>query len=262
MKNIWISALGSRDQSVPRVAAAKAALHAYGLGAAGHFWNDANDKLAWRAALEALQEARSDLWLILADGEAMARPAIRYGLSLLAASLRHFRGHAFPIVLLWPGQVPAEEERPPLLRAASELNGSNGAWPAQVVAKAHRGTPAPAPDYRLNILGDERLGQWFEIGPREGEWSGAIFAIAGPDAAIDFHAVGPTGGLPQKTVLEFAQQGLRLTAGERDFTAWAVRNRLDTDTSYYVRVTGCPEAILFLPYADDDTAETTIVALA
>jgi hypothetical protein len=168
-------------------------------------------------------------------------------------------GAGFPIVILAAGSALVV---PAALSRASVLPAALAAWPAKVVAKASvpRHT-APATDYRLNILGNERLGQWFEIGPREQDWSGVVFGVSGANAKINFQAVGPAGSLPEKTTLEFAQQGLRLEVGGSEFSAWAVRNRISAATSYYARVEGCPQAILLMPYAEDDDAEATVLRL-
>jgi hypothetical protein len=32
--------------------------------------------------------------------------------------------------------------------------------------------------------------------------------------------------------------------------------------SYYARVTGCPQAVLFLPYSEDGEAEATVLRLS
>lgn len=255
MKTVWISALAHHQ---PRVAAVTAQLKRYGLQCRGHFWQDAADKVGWRPALSALLEARADLWLILADADEIAKPDVRYGLSLMAAALRQARGASFPVVVLW-NMAPAG--LPPLLQDALNLEETTPSWQAKIVARANVPPKAAAPDYRLDVLGDERLGQWFEIGPRSGSWDGVVFGIAGADAEIDFQAVGAAGSLPEKTVLEFAQQGLQLQAAESEFQAWAVRNRIEAGTSYYARVKGCPEAILFMPYADDSEAEAVVIRL-
>lgn len=261
MKTVWVSALGAAEKGQALVAATTGVLKRYGLGVQGHFWNEANDKMAWRQALEALLAAKADVWLILADAAEIAKPAVRYGLAMMAAALRNARGANFPVLVLWNGQVPAEDTLPPLLQPAAMLDGTSGSWPAKVVAKASMGIKAEAPDYRLDVVGDEQLGQWFVIGPQAGEWHGMVFGVAGAGAEIDFQAVGPRGALPERTVLEFAQQGLRLEAGGHQFAAWAVRNRLDEGTSYFARVKGSPEAILFMPYAEDDNADATLLAL-
>lgn len=257
MKTVWMSALG-HDQAA--ASAVTATLTRYGLACKGHFWVDAPEKMAWKEALVDLIKARADLWLILVDASEWVKPSVRYGLSLFAAALAAERGAGFPIVILDPaGSALAV---PDALAHASVLQAALASWPAKVVARASL-PPAPAPraDYRLNILGNERLGQWFEIGPRENDWSGVVFGVSGEGAKINFQAVGPAGSLPEKTTLEFAQQGLTIDVGGSAFSAWAVRNHLAAASSYYARVEGCPQAILLMPYAEGDEAEATVLRL-
>lgn len=258
MKTVWISAL---TENQPRVAAVSEHLKKYGLQCLGHFWADAPEKLAWRAALTALLEARADAWLVLADNTEMAKPAVRYGLSLMVAALHQVKGAGFPVVLLWNSVAPAIGMLPQLLQQATVVEEAAPSWAAKIVAKANMFGKAAAPDYRLDIQGDERLGQWFEIGPREGLWRGVVLGVHGGGAEINFQAVGPKGVLPEKTTLEYAQQGLKIQVGNREFTAWAVRNEVASDASYFARIKGCPEAILFMPYADDADASATVLGL-
>jgi hypothetical protein len=253
MKTIWITALA---KDTARVAAVGDQLKRYGLQSKGHFWVDDPAKMAWRVAYDALREARADAWLVLVDAAEMAKPSVRYGLSLLGAALSA-QTPGFPVLLLWEAE-PAEP--PALLRDAANLS-QNQAWPAKVVAKANLRAVPTALEYRFEVFGDERLGQWFEIAPTAGAWDGIVFGVAGEGAEIDFQAVGPHGGLPEKTVLEYAQQGLRIETGARVFNAWALRNRIDGDQVYYARVKGRPDAVLFMPYAEDSESEATILTL-
>jgi len=189
----------------------------------------------------------------------MAKTSVRYGLSLLSTALQASRGPGFPIMILW--DAPPSVALPPILQAATALEEAAPSWAAKIVAKANIAGKAPVLDYRFEVGGDERLGQWFEIGPRTGNWDGVVFGVTGADVEINFQAVGPQGGLPEKTVIEFAQQGLTLQVGEREFSAWAVRNNVDSANSYYARVKGRPEAILFMPYADESECEATVLQL-
>lgn len=254
MKTVWISAL-SKNQ--PRVAAVSEHLKRYGLQCKGHFWTDEADKLAWRVALDSLREARADLWLVLADNVEMAKPTVRYGLTLLCSALQAAN---VPVAMLW--DVPSTIALPPLLQTATAIEEASPSWAAKIVAKANLAAKALRHDYRFEVAGDERLGQWFEIGPRNGSWDGVVFGVTGAAVEIDFQAVGPLGGLPEKTVIEFAQQGLKLQVGAREFNAWAVRNTIDSGSSYYARVKGCPEAILFMPYADESESDATVLQLS
>lgn len=256
MKTVWMSALG-HDQAA--ASAVSAMLSRYGLACKGHFWVDAPEKMAWREALDELLKARADLWLILVDREQWAKPSVRYGLALFTAALAAQRGAGFPIAIL---DAVGGLVVPDALARASVLSAAQASWPAKVVARASLAAEkAPLADFRLDVLGNERLGQWFEIGPREQGWSGVVFGVCGDGAKINFQAVGPAGSLPEKTTLEYAQQGLTLDVGGRSFTAWAVRNQLDAATSYYARVEGCPQAILLMPYAEGDEAEATVLPL-
>ena len=257
MKTVWITAL-KEDQ--PRVAAVTAVLKRYGLQCKGHFWVDQPDKMAWRVAMEALLEAKADAWLVLVDGDEIKKPSVRYGLSLMSAALRSARG-GFPILTLWNSPPAAEAALPPLMAQAELLLESGASWPAKIVAKANMPPKAAPAEFRLDVMGNERFGQWFEIGPVNGTWSGVVFGVSGEGVEINFQAVGPKGALPDKTSLEFAQEGLQIKAGGRDFTAWAVRNAVGADASYFARVKGSPEAILFMPYAEESDAPADIVWL-
>lgn len=256
MKTVWISALTKNEA---RVAAVTAQLKRYGLQCQGHFWNDMPDKMSWQPALEAMTTARAELWLILADEIEMAKSTVRYGLSLLAATANVKRNASFPIALLWNSPAPAMSTLPDLLQSALIIEETNPAWQAKIVAAANKPAKPTSLDYRFNVLGDERLGQWFELGPRDASWDGVLFGVSGGQADIDFQAVGLKNGLPEKSIVEFAQQGLKLQAGGRDFTAWALRNQVDAASSYYVRVKGCPEAILFSPYPEQGELDATII---
>ena len=257
MKTVWITAL---KEDHARVAAVTQVLKRYGLDCKGHFWADAPEKLSWRAALNGLLEARADVWLILADDVEFAKPGVRYGLSLMMAALRQAKGPAFSVLMLWNSPAPAAATLPALLQSATLVEEASSAWVAKIVARANMPAKAAPADYRFDILGDERLGQWFEIGPREGHWNGVVLGVRGEGAGINFQAVGPAGVLPEKATLEFAQEGLKIEASGTEFTAWAVRNVIGPESSYYARITGSPEAVLFMPYADgDEEAGATVL---
>ena len=258
MKTVWITAL-KEDQ--PRVAAVMAMLKRYGLECKGHFWADAPDKLAWRLAVNALQDARADLWLVLVDAAEINKPSVRYGLSLMTAALQSARGSAFPIMSLWNSAVPAEAALPQLMLDADLLEEASAAWPAKIVARVNTRRPSLKTEYRLDVLGDERLGQWFEIEPLDSAWPGVVFGVTGDGAEITFQAVGPKGMLPEKSVLEFAQEGMQLKWGTQNFTAWAVRNDIEPCFSYYARVKGLPDAVLFMPYSEGSDASADLVRL-
>jgi len=86
-----------------------------------------------------------------------------------------------------------------------------------------------------------------------------MFGVTG--AEITFHAVGPAGSLPSKTTLNYPMQGLKLEMGDKEYTAWAAQNELNAETSYFVKVEGYPESILFGPFSPEAEADVLIVRL-
>ena len=104
-----------------------------------------------------------------------------------------------------------------------------------------------------------QIGQWFEVGPMDAAWTGAMFGVCG--AEIDAHGVGPAGKLPQKAVLEYPMKGLKLALGEKEYTSWAVQNALDAASSYFVRVQGAPDSIVLGPLSQGEDAEVYVMRL-
>jgi hypothetical protein len=258
MKKVWLSSLVKSEAVVKKV---MAQLKTYGLEAHGHFWEDDLEKVAWIKPRGELLDAKVILWAILGSEEDFRNPAFRYGLSLLAVTVQAQRGLGFPIVVLQTeGETIAPVTLTTPLKGVDVLSCSGAAWAAKLVAKAHGGgTAGMSSEYRLDLYGNEHIGQWFEVGPANGSWSGGMFAVA--DAEIAFHGVGPKGVLPNRSVLNYPVEGLKLNLGEKEYTAWAVQNELDRDTSYFVKVKGFPTSILFGPYSNDQDAEMFVMAL-
>ena len=269
MTVVAVTALAADAQ---RLSALAGTLARYGLKALGGVWETTPQKVAaldWRPMVEAFVAQRAAAWLVLADAKALADPSVRYGLNLIAANLRSALGADFGIAVLWadaPGADPASRPAlPAQLRDALVLE-PGAAWPARLVARVHRArTPAMAIADRLSVHGNEQLGQWIELAPGAGSWQGVVFAVAGEGAAIDFQATGPSGGLPETATIAYGQSGLKLESAGRAFTGWALRNEIGATAggpvSYYARVRGCPEALLWMPYTEEDDADATLLAL-
>jgi len=106
-------------------------------------------------------------------------------------------------------------------------------------------------EYRINIHANPGYGVWFEFGPSKGEiWNGVL--AGGLKAEVDAHGVGPSGTLPLKTTLEYQMQGVKLELGEDKYLAWAVKNRIDENHSYYARFADMPGNIIFGQLPDDE----------
>ncbi len=258
MKKVWLSSLVSSEEAVKKVISQ---LQTYGLEAQGHFWEDDPEKMAWMKVREPLLDPKVALWAILASKEDLSTPSFRYGLSLLAITVQAERGIDFPVVVLQADgdKVSADTLTTPL-KSVDVLSASAATLGAKLVAKVHTTSKEKAAsEYRLDLYGNEKIGQWFEVGPRNNSWSGGMFAVS--DGEITFHGVGPKGKLPDKAVLNYPLKGIKLNLGEKKYTAWAVQNELSPETSYFVRVKGAPEAILFGPYTSDEDAEVFVMTL-
>ena len=62
-------------------------------------------------------------------------------------------------------------------------------------------------------------------------------------------------------LFERSHRGLKLTANEREFTAWGTGNRLTPADSYFVRLDGLPDALVFGPLPDGDAADLFVLPL-
>jgi len=257
MKRVWMTSLISSEEPVKEV---MERLKTYGLEVNGHFWEDDLEKTAWIKPRTELVDAKVDLWLILASADSLSIPSIRYGLSLLALTVQACVGLGFPIViLLAEGEAHPAESLPTPLRDADFLSVKDAGYGASLVAKMHGKAKKISLEYRLDAYGNPQTGQWLEVGPTDVSWKGAMVGVAG--AEITFHAVGPKGSLPSKSVLNYPMEGLKLALGNREYVAWAVQNEVDPETSYFVKIDGFPGSILFGPYASEDEAEVHVVHL-
>lgn len=258
MKKVWLTSMVSSEEEVKKL---MAQLKTYGLEVHGHFWEDDLEKVVWMKVREQLVDSNVALWAILASDQDLQTPALRYGLSMLAITAQAQRGLDFPIVLLQTeGEPISPETLTTPLKGVDVLSSSGATLGAKLVAKAHSTSKEEeSSGYRLDLYGNEQIGQWFEVGPTNTSWPGGMFAVS--DAEIAFHAVGPKGSLPSKSVLNYPLEGMKLNLGEKEYTAWAAQNELDPKTSYFVKVKGFPESILFGPYTSEEDAEVFVVAL-
>jgi len=257
MKKVWMTSLVSAEEAVQET---MGQLKQYGLEVNGHFWEDDLEKVAWIKPRAELIDSKVDLWLILASEENLSSPSIRYGLSLLTLTVQAQMGLGFPIViLLTEGETPPVESLPTPLKNADFLSAKDAGFGANLVAKVHSQVKEIALEYRLDVYGNPQTGQWLEVGPTDASWNGALLGVAG--AEIAFHAVGPNGSLPSKSVLNYPMEGLKLNLGDKEYVAWAVQNELDDETSYFAKIDGYPDSVLFGPYSSEDEAEVHVVQL-
>lgn len=227
----------------------------------GHFWTDDLAKMAWSGPKDLLLTPDCALWLISGRAEDLATDSVRQGLALTALGVQAAKGQNFPIILALSGALPDPAALPTPLSGAEILAVDNPALGPKLTAKAFTPRKAVPLEYRLDVYALPGLGLWLEAGPGAGHhWAGAMIGTEGGD--IFAHGVGPSGKLPERSVVEYAMKGLKLGLGGREFTAWAVQNALEPGISYYVGLRGDPKALVFGSLPEGDEAEVYSVKLA
>jgi len=256
MKKVWITSL-TRDEAA--VGGLLGLAKRYGLDADGHFWKDDLAHMAWQGPLDTLLAADTSLWVIVGSAKDMAADAVRYGLFLLTVAVQSAKGAGFPIIWIDPEGKIAAVTLPQPLRGALVLN-TVAAAGAKMAARANLPLAKTAMEYRLAVHANPGYGVWLEIGPGQGhQWNGVFCGVAG--ARIDAHGAGPAGSLPQKAVLEYPIKDMKIALGEVQYSAWAIQNALDQGLSYYVRVQGIAQSIVFGPHVQTDEAEAYVLNL-
>jgi len=261
-ERIWITWLPPEEEGAPAPQEVVVALQKYGHPTGGAPWIDKLEQMAWTATgLTLLDTEAADVWLVAGRQRDWERPSVRTGLALAAAMAQGIRGHQFPIVAVALDGALDPATLPTPLGGALCLDGSKPAWGIKIGPGLKQLATTAAPEYRLAVTAEPHIGLWIEVGPRDGAWDGAMFGVSGGNGEITHQAVGPKEELPSKTVLEYPMNGIQLTAGGHDYTACALSNRIDGETSYYVKIDGTPERILFGGHPGTDDAEAYILTL-
>ena len=259
-RKIWLSWIADKDSKADPGATLHS-LQKNGLQTSGGHWIDDVAKAAWAELIPVLSDPQqTDAWVIALDSASFNKPSIRYALSVLAGTAHDRRGPAFPVVLVGIDFKPTAADLPTFLRDCTIYPFSDAGWPAKLVASFFKKAEGTAQEFRFAMHANQYTGQWFEIGPRVGNWNGAMFGVSG-EAKISHHAVGPKGVLPERTVLEYAIKDMKATVGDTEFTVWAVQNKIDAEQSYYVKVDKTPPKIVFGGHPESDNAEVYVIQL-
>lgn len=256
-KNVWLTWMTEGDPTGPE--AVVSALGKAGFAVAGAPWIDDLEKHGWvELGNHLAKDETADVWVVAGARADLMDPRKRYGLSMVAATLRARRSVLPQVVVLGTDGVPEEQELPTLLRGAKRLEASSG-WAERALAATIRKPSAPDERFRFDVIADPHVGQWFEVGPAQGTFSGAMLGITGGGTIVN-HAVGPSGGLPERTVLEFALEGITADIAGDEFTLWAVANELGNGDSYYVKIDGQPTKLVIGEHPDQD-ADVSVLEL-
>lgn len=259
MKKVWITAL-RKDETNPTksVDLLTSTAVKYGLEADGHFWTDDLKNMAWMAAAAPLKDQNTSLWIIAGTKDDLS-PNVAYGLTLLCLSVLAEKGG---ITILWvdTGSDLGTDTLPSVFGEAEIVNISSPVLGAKFAAKANIPPKKGSAEFRIGVHANPGFGVWFETGPGIGaEWNGALLAV--DKGEIKAHGVGQNGSIPEKSTLEYQMQGLELTLENTKLTGWAVKNHLTEDMSYYVKVDGVPECLVFGSFTEDDQADLHVLRI-
>lgn len=231
----------------------------YGVETSGVAWKEEPGKPIWGEVASMIMKGGCDGLLLAGKrDEWLADAETRAHISLAAFKASILMGPSFALFAMldaFPETWPT-----PFAGVATVERDKLG---PRLAAKLGMRKSVPALDYRLDVhplpVGD---GMVVELGPPEGkEWRGALLAIRG-GGDISHHTVGPKGAPPDRGVVEYAMKGLKLELSGEEFTGWAVHNRLDSDSSYYVRVAGTPLGLAFGELPGGDAGELFAMGLA
>ncbi|MGF1607526.1 MAG: hypothetical protein ACFB22_14440 [Rhodothalassiaceae bacterium] len=259
-KTVWLCWVPA-GEAAPQPQATVQAMGQVGLAVSGAPWADDLDKVAWSDLAEQLAgDAAPDILGVAGRVRDFDSPTVRYGLSLTLARALAGRPQ-LKVVLLGLDGVPPREGLPTLMQQAEILDASQPAWAAKLVALAFAPGGPVQRDHRLDVIAHAAIGQWLEIGPAHGHWDGAMLGISGEDVAIEQHAVGAKGQLPERTVLNYASKGIQAELGGEAFEIWSVQNRLGPEDSYFVKVKGFPRRVIFAGHDGRADGEVTVLTL-
>ncbi len=263
-KKAWLTWLPG-ENSEQKPGETLAALQKYGYETLGNNWIDNPDKMPWANLAETLKDKTAvDVWIVAGNREDFARQTTLYGLSMVNFIAVENRGGSLPVVLLGLDFTPEDKNLPTPMASNILLTATTSIWTAKFVAAISRFKKPgkeELPEFRLLTHSMASLGQWFEIGPRQGQWQGVMFGVT-KEGTITHHGVGPKGQVPAKTILEYPVEGMKAKVGDKEFTIWSVQNRLGPEDSYYIKVEKYPSSIICAGHAGEEQGEVSIVRLS
>lgn len=253
---VWLIGLGDVDRVAQQVAAQ---LRPYGTPVRGQKW-PSGEKQPWLASAQEAAGAGARVVVVVAQPESYANPERRRELALfrlLLQSLNKTTVNGFVVLTDLAAATTLDSDLPGTAVLADWEKVTDTGWPARVVARMHAPRKPQWPA-RIGMYAQEKLGVWLEVKPSpDSTTQGCLLGVSGHSASISFHAVGPAGRLPERSVNEYELKGIEFEAAGHAFSAWALRNTLTPADAYFVRIEQEPDilAIGNLPDGEFDDVD-------
>lgn len=257
---VWMIILGNVDATA-RSTAAK--LAPYGVTIRGQTWH-VDEPNSWMNHAQSAAQAGAHFVIVTSSSEDYQRPAIRRELSLFRLFLQTLTKSTINgfINLVDPDQADSVVT----YLAGTPILGDweatmTGQWPARTVARLHA-PKQPVWPVSLGLFAHEKLGTWLQVQPSPGQTaSGCLLGVSGNQANISFHAAGPAGCLPERSVNEFELKGLTFSSAGHDFNAWGLQNTLTPEQAYFARLDGEPDLLAISTLPDGQISEVHLLCL-
>lgn len=227
----------------------------YGMDIDIHSWKTFPEEFAWAEVLEIITSGKYGMWVPILSRSSLDDPEYCYMLSAALLGIKSAMGNDFSAALVGlMSENDINKPLPFLLRFLPFFEAGLSTLGPKLIALYHKKNRFINEEYRLGLHGNKHIGQWFEVGPVAKIWKGITFGVC-EGSEILFQAVGPVGRLPEKSTLHYPMQGIKLKLGNKNYSAWAVKNDLGDDSSCYIKVKGEPKSIVFSPFMDEDEVE-------
>lgn len=238
----WIIGIGEVEPVAQLVARQ---LKPYGVNIKGQKW-PLGEKQPWLGSAQEAAGAGAHVVIIVASTESYNDKDLRRELSLFRIMLQTLLKQPVAGFVILTNPTNELESTAPFF-GINILNDwevvSGTTWPAKVVARLNVARKLNWP-IKLEIFAQEKLGVWLSVNPQPGSiMHGCVVGVSGNNADIDFHAVGPTGRLPERSVNEYELKGIEFDIDNQHFKAWALQNTISPEDAYYVRLENEPDII-------------------
>lgn len=243
---VWITLL-SKDPEKANII--NSHLSKYGLSFDGSLFLDDLEKMSWSYTLDQLKNKGTGLWIICGTSKELTKSSVLKGLSFAALGAKYTKGEKFPIIIVTDKGMDTKELPLPLKNSII-LDFENPSIGVKATAKANSPVKREHNNFRLNILPMEGSGLWIEAGPLTNEWKGIFAGVLKP-SSVDAMGVGKKEKIPDKSILEYPIRGIELEIGGKEFHAWAAKNIIKKDASFFFRISRDAGSVIIGDFEDD-----------